>query len=176
MADSVAVMRSPICQFCGVIAKFNPLARTSCSDWVSSLSDRFFTHLSYVSSSVEFSFFCLKVRSSAFLVLLACDCRFRNFRVCLSLLLACLDSCAFSIKSVTFSKTALGRCDFNFWSKLSASLFKASVVKWTCLTLSFSSRFYSLARLIPALWPFTVETRRMSLCFRHLRLNRGWFL
>ena len=53
MAESVAVMMSAIGKCCAVMAKLNLLGRTYFSSWVSSLSERFLTNLSYVTSSVK---------------------------------------------------------------------------------------------------------------------------
>lgn len=147
MAFCVAVMRSTISICCGLMAKFNPLEKTSYSGWVSSLSYRLLTHLLCVLSSVELSFFCLQVNSSAFLVLLAHDRRFWNFHVCLSLLLVCWDSCVHSMNSVTFFRTALGSCVFNVCWKSSAALIKASFSNWFCAS----------SRIILALWPSTID-------------------
>lgn len=92
MPGSVAVMSFflviAIC--CGVMAKFNPLAKTSCFEWVSFLSD--------ISLPICWVKKCFVQCGSIFLlppvkvfcfVLLGGDYMFLNFCVYLSLLLAC---------------------------------------------------------------------------------------
>lgn len=57
----------------------------------------------------------------------------------------------------TSSSTSFGRCDVSLLSVCSASDLRASMVKWICLTLLWSSCFWALRRLFlrlcgPSLW------------------------